>query len=169
LTHTQGLIAKAKWVPTNQENWPEQYTGFYADESDQNLIRFSQTTNLTQLSGGLLPSFAFKFLIDGHKSQNIFGMPSFKETDSWDFFENTMKTRLEHFVPADDNGVNDQYLIDTIQLKLNTATQHPFSLAVGNIGDTNASGDELTDVKVPYELRFESPFKGHDYAQQDGR
>ena len=42
-------------------------------------------------------------------------MPSFKETDSWDFFENTMMSRLAAFVPADDEGnLNDQVLIDTI-------------------------------------------------------
>ena len=148
-THTQGLVAKASWVPVANDGG---YTGFYSQTSDHNIIRFSQTVNLHEDSEGLLPSFALKFLIDGEKSQNIFGMPSFKETDSWDFFENNMKTRLEPFVPADENGDNDQMLIDTIQKKLVEGTSWPFSTAIGNIGDTNGAGDDLgkSDVKIPW-------------------
>ena len=45
-------------------------------------------------------------------------MPSFKETDSWDFFENTMRNRVDHFKPADENGENDQLAIDTTEALL---------------------------------------------------
>ena len=41
-THTQGLVAKVSWVPVQGNG----YTGFYASQSDHNIIRFSQTTNL---------------------------------------------------------------------------------------------------------------------------
>ena len=98
-THTQGLVAKASWEPVSN---PYNYTGFYADTSTDNIIRLSQTINLTDDSEGLLPSFAMKFLIKGQSSQNIFGMPSFKSTDSWDFFKYNMKSRLDHFDPAID-------------------------------------------------------------------
>ena len=135
-THTQGLVAKASYRPVGNHN----YTGFYSSQSDHNIIRFSQTTNLHENSQGLLPSFALKFLIDGQKSQNIFGMPSFKETDSWDFFDQDMKNRLEPFVPADENNRNDQDLIDTIIAKLNEGTITPFSTAVGNIGNIDGGG-----------------------------
>lgn len=121
-------------------------------------------------SEGLLPSLAIKFLRDGKKSQNIFGMPSFKETDSWDFFENTMRSRVDPFVPADENGENDQCLVDTIQKKLVEGTKWPFSTAVGIIGATNEAGDEFgkNEVRVPWELHYTSDFKGYEYAQTDG-
>lgn len=167
-THTQGMVAKASWVPMNQENWPQAYTGYYATESHDNIIRFSQTINLTEISGGLLPSLAMKFLIDGTYSQNIFGMPSFHETSSWDFFDTNMKSRLDHFVPADENGNNDQYLIDTIEVKLNTASKWPFTTAIGNIGDTFEDGSTIDDPIIPFGLEFSSPFKGHSYTQTDG-
>ena len=171
VTHTQGLVAKVKWevVPNTTG-----YTGFYAATTEEHIIRFSQTSNLTELSGGLLPSFALKFLITGQKSQNIFGMPSFKETDSWDFFKYDMKTRLDHFIPADENGENDQMVIDTLRNKLNEAHRNPFTTTVGNIGDVNAEGDDLAllygidSVKVPYELVFTSDFKDHVYTEEDG-
>ena len=97
-------------------------------------------------------------------------MPSFKETDSWDFFGTNMKSRLDPFVPADENGENDQCLIDTIQKKLVEGTKWPFSTAVSNIADTNGIGEKLSkkDVKVPYQLEFSSPYKGHEYEQTDG-
>ena len=166
-THTQGVVAKATWKPVGDAN---EYTGFYKSESNHNIIRFSQTTNLIENSQGLLPSFAMKFLVDGLKSQNIFGMPSFKETNSWDFFANDMKNRLEPFVPADENGNNDQDLIDTIQAKLNEGTITPFSTAVGNIGEMDGGGQKLSKsaVKIPYELHFSSPFKDHVYVEKDG-
>lgn len=138
-SHTQGVVAKASWLPV--ENIADiGYTGFYASESYHNIIRFSQTTNLHENSQGLLPSFALKFLIDGQKSQNIFGMPSFKETTSWDFFDADMMNRLEPFVPADESNRNDQDLIDTIIAKLNEGTITPFSTAVGNIGNIDGGG-----------------------------
>jgi len=47
---------------------------------------------------------------------------------------------------------------------------NPFSTAIGNIGDTDGSGREISksDVKIPYELHFTSPFKGHSYDEEDG-
>lgn len=110
-THTQGVVAQISWVPVLDNG----YSGFYAEGSTNAYIRFSQTVNLTTESNGLLPSLAIKFLRTGDMSVNLFAMPSFKETDSWDFFDNTMMSRLAPFVPADDEGnQNDQELIDTI-------------------------------------------------------
>ena len=138
-THQQGLVAQFSWIPVAGN-----YTGFYAEQSDHNIIRFSQTTNLHEESEGLLPSVALKFLIDGAKSQNVFGMPSFKETDSWDFFESPMRSRVDPFEPADASGENDQCLVDTIQKKLVEGTKWPFSTAVSNIANTDASGAKLS-------------------------
>lgn len=110
-----------------------------------------------------------KFLIDGTYSQNIFGMPGFHETTSWDFFDTNLLSRLDHFVEADDDGnMNDQYLIDTIEVKLNSASKWPFTTAIGNIGDTFEDGSTVDDPVIPFGLEFSSPFKGHDYTQTDG-
>ena len=97
-------------------------------------------------------------------------MPSFKETDSWDFFESPMRSRVDPFEPADANGENDQCLVDTIQKKLVEGTAWPFSTAVGNIGATDGTGVKLgkKDVRSPWELQYTSDFKGHEYEQTDG-
>jgi len=56
-------------------------------------MRLSQTTNLTELSPGLFPSMALKFLRDTDESMNLFAMPNFVGTDSWDFFRHPLKNR----------------------------------------------------------------------------
>jgi len=56
-------------------------------------MRLSQTTNLTELSPGLFPSMALKFLRDNDESRNLFAMPNFVGTDSWDFFRHPLKNR----------------------------------------------------------------------------
>ena len=81
--HTQGVVAQVEWKPVeNMEN----YTGIYETGSQAVLLRLSQTKNLTAYSPGLLPSLALKFLRDGDESENLFAMPNFTGTDSWDFF-----------------------------------------------------------------------------------
>lgn len=125
---------------------------------------------MTEDSKGLLPSVALKFLIDGIKAENLFGMPSFHETTSWDFFDTDLKSRVKPFQKE-----TDQCLIDTIQKKLIEATNRPFSTAVSTIGDRFVDGkfvfgeDQVMkskrDVKVPYELSYSSPFKGHEYDE----
>ena len=40
------------------------------------------------------PSFAFKCLIDGYSSTNLFGMFSFKGQSSWNFFGNDFTNQL---------------------------------------------------------------------------
>ena len=46
------------------------YTGIYETGSDVAIMRLSQVTNLTEVSTGLFPSMAIKFLIDGMESMN---------------------------------------------------------------------------------------------------
>ena len=167
VSHRQGLVASFKWQPVNVEE--HGYTGFYENVSTYNILRFSQTTNLTDRSEGLLPSVALKFMIDGLKSENLFGMPSFHETNSWNFFENDLKSRVEPF-----NEETDQCLIQTIQKKLIEGTNRPFSTGVSTIGDRfvdgrlrDDAGELLTrrNIKVPYELSYSSPFKDHSYDE----
>ena len=156
VAHTQGVVAKCRWEPIQTE-WG--YTGFYGDGTDNALIRFSQTSMITEDSPGLLPSLAIKALRTGHRSQNLLAMPSFKETDSWDFFEYTMKNRVEPFDP-----VEDADLMATIITKLTEGDNRPFSTAVCPFAEYNETEDiPQEDVVMPYEVWFTSPFKGHEY------
>jgi len=91
-THTQGVVAQVEWKAV-----PNNYSGIYSTGSTEVLIRLSQTTNLTADCKGLFPSLALKFLRDGDESENLFAMPNFTGTESWDFFEHTMRNRVEPF------------------------------------------------------------------------
>lgn len=156
ITHTQGLVGQINWVSEPGHS----YTGFYAEGFTNGYVRFSQTLPLTDLSTGLLPSVAIKALRDNAKSQNIFGMPSFHETTSWSFFGGDMFNRVEPFAEADENGNNDQDLLDTIITRLAEGDSFPFSTAIGNFAEHTESTDLVEDdVVAPYELTFVSPFK----------
>ena len=93
-THTQGVVAQVEWKPVeNMEN----YTGIYDYGSKTVLLRLSQTTNLTADSPGLFPSLALKFLRDGDEAENLFAMPNFTGTESWDFFQQPLKNQVAPF------------------------------------------------------------------------
>jgi hypothetical protein len=59
-THTQGLVAKVSWIPMT-----DKYSGMYAEQQDEVILRLSETQMLTDGSTGLHPSLALKFLVDG--------------------------------------------------------------------------------------------------------
>ena len=48
-----------------------------------------------------MPSMALKFTIDGSDSENIFAMPSFEPSDSWDFFKEPFRNRVKPFDPIE--------------------------------------------------------------------
>ena len=96
-THTTGIVAKVQWKMIDNE-----YSGLYSTGSEHVIMRLSQTVNLTEHSKGLLPAVAFKFLIDGKPSENLFGMPNMTGKDengetSWDFFHRPMGNRVKRF------------------------------------------------------------------------
>ena len=95
LSHTQGLVAKVKWTPIGDANG---YTGMFKTGMDNVIMRLSETGMLQEDSVGLMPSVAFKILRDGSFSDNVVAMPSFLGSKSWNFFENQMDTRVDHFV-----------------------------------------------------------------------
>jgi hypothetical protein len=71
--------------------------------SDHIIMRLSETNNLDEdTSPGLLPSMALKFLRDDDMSYNMFAMPSFKTTDSWNWFQYPMSNVVEPFNKEDD-------------------------------------------------------------------
>ena len=57
----------------------------------------SETDIVTDNSIRANPSIALKFLRDGRKSANVFGMVSFEGTNTWDFFANDFRTQLPVF------------------------------------------------------------------------
>jgi len=147
--HTQGLHAKASWVSSGDH----EYTGLFDTGSDNVLIRFSETTNLTSESTGLLPALAVKVMVDYKSSVNIVAMPSFWSTGSWNFFEYGFKTRVEPFTKAD-----EFYEWSTVRLKLAEGSAFPYVCGYGHFGDRYEDGSMLTDlgetVSIPYEIEF---------------
>lgn len=108
-THRQGVVAQVDYVPTPGQP----FTGIYAQGTDTAILRLSQTTNLIESSKGLFPSIALKFLIDGRESSNLFAVPDFIGTESWDFFSKPMTNRVAPFDP-----VKNPIEVQTIQKKL---------------------------------------------------
>ena len=88
-------MAKVEWIPNGTPTY--EYTGLYEHGTDLMILRLSETTNLLESSSGLLPSLALKYLIKGKRSQNLFGMPSFQVSDSWDFFAQDFSSRVAPF------------------------------------------------------------------------
>lgn len=146
MTHTQGVVAQVEWLPTDNDLG---YTGFYETGSDQVLLRLSETNNLTQESKGLHPAVAIKFLRNGTFAENIVATPNLTGSESWDFFSESMKTRVQPF-----DEETHPIEVQTKQKKMVEASSRPFATAVGTIGKTNAQGDELPreQVFIPYEL-----------------
>ena len=130
------------------------YTGIYKTGSEQVILRFSETTFLNDHSPGLLPSMALKFLISEKTSQNLVAMPSFNSSTSWNFFKESMNTRVPPL-----SEVDDKCLFDTIIHHFVSTSTTPYATAVGHIGDVNTDGTavDTTEVMIPWELAFKAP------------
>ena len=105
-THTQGLVAKVAWVPVEGNG----YSGMYETGSDHVIMRLSESNFLSKHSKGLTPSAAFKFMVDGDESLNIFAMSSFLENDSWNFFEKPIGNRVAP-VTAEEHPISFQTML----------------------------------------------------------
>lgn len=83
----------------------------FASGSDSVIVRISEASNLFEGSTGLTPSVAVKFLVDGEESYNLFAMESFMPSDTWNFLEPQLTSRLEAFDTSTDTGyIMDQTL-----------------------------------------------------------
>jgi len=122
LAHTQGVVAQVKWTPIEGHD----YSGTFATGSEYVIMRLSETGMLHELSEGLTPSVAFKFLRDGTSSDNIVAMPSFSNSGSWNFFEKPMKTRVAPFEPDSCEDL-------TIRKKLVEGSQWPYSCGLSHV------------------------------------
>ena len=96
-THTQGVVAQVEWIPVEGNG----YSGIYETGSKHVVMRLSERNYLNAHSKGLSPSAAFKFLIDGEQSLNVFAMSSFLENDSWNFFEKPIGNRIDPITEED--------------------------------------------------------------------
>lgn len=153
MQHSQGLVAKVKYVPT-EDNF---YTGILGSGSDTVLMRFSESGFLHEESEGLTPSVAFKFLKDGVESDNVVAQHSFKNSGSWNFFKNPLKTRV---LPFDE--LDDGLWIDTVEQKFFDATNKPFFMGISHLYRSNNDGTEVDETlieHIPYELEFESHYQ----------
>lgn len=104
---------------------------------------------------------------DYSKSVNIVAMNSMKSSDSWNFFEKTLANRAEGFVPADENGENDQMFFDTIVKSMVEGHGMPFMAGVGQVAIKLADGTSLPvdDSRVlPWQVEFEL-HEGLDVSQ----
>jgi len=120
--------------------------------NDTIVMRLSETNNLDETtSPGLLPSVAFKFLRDDDMSYNVFGMPSFTPTGSWNFFEKPFKNVVDPF-DVDDHHIERA----TVLKKMTEANQRPFGTAISDIARCTLDGGAVDnkDVVVPYRLEF---------------
>ena len=136
-THTQGLVAKIEWIPVKNNLG---YTGIYKTGSDHAIIRFSEGANLHRLSKGLLPSLAIKFLIDGGEAVNVFGMNNFTGSESWDFFRNELKSRVE---PLRKTRKAHECEIETLNKKLIEGSKRPFVTALSPVARFTPNGNEI--------------------------
>jgi len=124
--------------------------------SDTIIMRLSETNNLDETtSPGLLPSVAFKFLRDNDMSYNVFAMPSFVPTDSWNFFEYPFSNVVKPF-DKDDHAIERM----TVLKKMTEANQRPFGTGISDIARCKNDGTNVEGkVEVPYRLSITSPFK----------
>ena len=106
INHAQGVVSLVSWEDLGGHN----FTGIYEGGSDLGLLRLSEANFLLPESTGLTPSLAMKFLRDGMESANQLAIVSFEETDSWNFFENDFRTRVDFFT--------DKCAVQTIQRKM---------------------------------------------------
>lgn len=101
-------------------------------------MRLSERNYLHEYSKGLSPSAAFKFLIDGEQSLNVFAMSSFLENDSWNFFEKPIGNRIEPITESDHSCE-----FQTMLQKILEANVHPFAVRIGHIGEQYTDGESV--------------------------
>ena len=152
--HTQGLVARVRWEPINGANG---FGGLLAQSNSDILLRFSETGMLHEESAGLTPSLALKFVRDGTWSDNLMGMPSFSNSNSWNFFEKPMETAVDKFKRRSCES-------ETIKKILGSAsiTRSVFSTGVSEMvmhnkdGTDTISKSDFENRKFPYRLRFDA-------------
>ena len=160
----------------------DRFTGIYGEGTTEAILRLSSTANLTEDSTGLTPALAIKFLIDGHQSENIFGMPNFdglyldEETGedyrSWNFFEGTFRNRVEPFKTFCEKRSVQAKMLEKNARPLGTSISIPAyyvnkkflhdetPLPIGKPDTLQVEMEDRDKYQFPYELQFEGV---HDF------
>lgn len=98
LVHQQGVVTKARFVVTNNN---QDYTGIFEGGADNVLIRFSESQqHLAGVTNSVSPSFALKFLRTGVVSANAFAQVAFDhppEEASFDFWRDDFLSHIPNF------------------------------------------------------------------------
>ena len=120
LVHQQGVVGLAKWVPIEDGVSQNGYTGIFASGSDSALIRFSDDFHVEGLTSNVKPSLAIKFMRDGVKSGNQFGMVSFDgdadEDEPWNWWAYELHNHLPQFKANEENTCSDSGVLDRSQV-----------------------------------------------------
>lgn len=93
INHAQGVVGLVSWIDRGNHD----YTGLFDGDSDTGLIRMSESNFILPETGGLTPSLAIKFVRDGIRSVNHLANVNFEGTNSWNFFANDFRSRVDLF------------------------------------------------------------------------
>ena len=140
MVHSQGLVAKVRWEPVADNIAAKGFTGIYASGSDTAIMRLSETNNLYDGSTGLTPSMAIKFLRDGDESANLLAMKTFRQTNSWNFFENDLDNRVMTRKDLWNLDSAGEIMQDTFFKKMVEGSNRPFGVAVANAAKRTNDG-----------------------------
>ena len=88
--HQQGVVGKVQWYDFGNHN----YTGLMDGGFSEAIMRFSESDFIVPESSGLAPSFAIKILSTGRHSTNVLTRVDFEPSDSWNFWLNKFKHRV---------------------------------------------------------------------------
>ena len=142
LLHQQGLVAQARFIAEIDSP----YTGVF-EGAENVLIRMSQAEVIVDdLTEGLNPSIALKFLRDGRNSANQFGMVSFEGTRSWNWFENPFMTHLPQF--------EEECLPETLHKFFATVTQFVSISGSDDMCEFTETGRTVFNRDLPYFMMF---------------
>lgn len=149
LIHSSGSVIKLEWVAAEGHN----YTGLFETGSKEILARFSMAK--AQEQANIIPGFALKYLIDGHKSRNIMAMYLLQGQDNPSFFDNTFTTSVPvpTKIPLANKGLKWAFEKALKNLKSKGSATH---LTTVHLAAITPDGRELTkdEVRAPWRLQF---------------
>ena len=117
-------------------------------------------------------------LLNGQKSENLFGMPSIESLTgdgAWDFFRDTFKSRVERFPeqPSNDESIRNCKR-RSMEEKMLEAVRNPYATSVVrpaflyNTGSCSLDKPEKKEMRDPdlYQFPFQLEYEGVSYYDQ---
>lgn len=150
LVHTNGIVGKVKF-----RTLPNVYTGILNEGSDIALLRFSAARDYDTKDkspkaafNNFVPSFAIKFLIDGHDSADILTLNDRMGSETWNFFEETQTTSFK-FSKTDDKLIKRLENISKVTIWVN-------SVGLNRTASFHTDGRTVNKPKYPLRLDFKA-------------